>query len=257
MFTEQYQLGHGGSLVFERDLTTLTLFLDRLYPEFKGAVLNEHPDGELRWLIRASCCGKKGDLSSPRIKFELVGNTWADGLVRGMQEMLARLCGLHVEEVQVERFRNFARRDAEGRPASMPGQNEPSTYIDNMDFLLYSTQQEADRARTKANLEHFALVEARSTIRILARDRKSLRRQREERDQTIEELKANVAELTEYIGDLESHLGEEEGIDLRKEDNALISDEDDFMEDLDDQEDDEDAGFIEDDEEEDPEEPDV
>jgi hypothetical protein len=70
-------------------------------------------------------------------------------------------------------------------------------------------------------------------------------------------LKAQVAELTEYIGDLESHLGEEKGIDLRKEDNALIIDEDDFMEDLDDQEDDEDAGFIEDDEEEDPDELDV
>jgi hypothetical protein len=41
VFTEQYQLGHGGSLVFEHDLTTLTLFLNRLYPEFKGAVLNE------------------------------------------------------------------------------------------------------------------------------------------------------------------------------------------------------------------------
>jgi hypothetical protein len=81
VFTEQYQLGHGDSLCFERDLTTLTLFLDHLYPEFKGAVLNEHPDGELRWLIRASCRGKKGDGSSPRIKFELVENTWADGLV--------------------------------------------------------------------------------------------------------------------------------------------------------------------------------
>jgi hypothetical protein len=173
-----------------------------------------------------------------------------------MQEMLARLCGLHVEEIQVERFRNFARRDADGRPANMPGHHEPSSYIDHMDFLLYSTQQEADRARTKANLEHFALEEARSTIRILARDRKSLRRQCQEKDETIEELKAKVAELTEYIGDLENHLGEEEGIDLRKKDNALISDEDDFMEDLEDQEDDEDAGFIED-EEDDPEEPDV
>jgi hypothetical protein len=126
-----------------------------------------------------------------------------------------------------------------------------------MDFLMYSTQQEANRAHTKANLEHFALVEARSTIRMLSKDRKSLRRQRDERDRIIEELKANVAELTEYIESLESHLGEEEGIDLRKEDNALISDEDDFMEDLDDQEDDEHNGFIEDDEEEDPEEPDV
>jgi hypothetical protein len=139
----------------------------------------------------------------------------------------------------------------------MPGEHEPSSYIDHMDFLLYSTQQEADRACTKANLEHFTLEEARSTIRILARERKSLRRQRQEKEDTIKDLKAQVAELTEYIGDLENHLGEEDGdIDIRKEDNALISDEDDFMEDLEDQEDDEDGGFIEE-EEEDPEEPDV
>jgi hypothetical protein len=58
-------------------------------------------------------------------------------------------------------------------------------------------------------------VEARRTIRILARDRKSLHRQPQEKDETIEELKAKVAELTEYIGDLENHLGEEEGIDRR------------------------------------------
>jgi vacuolar-type H+-ATPase subunit I/STV1 len=173
-----------------------------------------------------------------------------------MQEMLARLCGLHVEEIQTEHFRHLARRDADGRPMNMPRHNELSHHVDHMDFLLYSTQQEADRARTKANLEHFALVEARSTIRILARERKSLRRQRQERDETIDELKAKVAELTEYIGDLENHLGEKEGIDLRKEENALVSDEDDFMEDLEDQEDDEDAGFIED-EEENPEDPDV
>jgi hypothetical protein len=46
----------------------------------------------------------------------------------------------------------------------MPGQNEPSTYVDHLDFLLYSTQHEADRARTKANLEHFALVIARVVV---------------------------------------------------------------------------------------------
>jgi cell division protein FtsB len=172
-----------------------------------------------------------------------------------MQEMHARLCGLHVEEVQGGRFKDFARRDADGRPANMPGQNEPSTYIDHMDFLLYSTQQEADRARTRANLEHIALVEARSTIRILAKERKSLRRQRDEKEQDLEELKANVAELTAYIESLEDHLGEEEGIDLRTEENALISDEDDFMEDLDDPEDGGHNGFIVSDEEEDPEEP--
>jgi hypothetical protein len=138
-FIEHYQLGRGGSLVFEYDLTALALFLDRLYPEFKGALLHDNPDGELRWLVRASCRGKKGEISSPKIKFKIVENTWADGLVWGMQEMLARLCGLHVEEIQTERFRHLARRDATGRPMNMPGHNELSHHVDHLDFMMYST----------------------------------------------------------------------------------------------------------------------
>jgi chromosome segregation ATPase len=125
--------------------------------------------------------------------------------------------------------------------------------MDHLDFMLYSTQQEADRARTKANLDHFALLEARGTIRLLARERWRLRRLRQERDDTIEKLKAKVAEMTEYLSDLETHLeeAEEEGIDLRKERDALLSDDEDYMEDKDmeDQEDDDDEGFINDEEE--------
>jgi hypothetical protein len=59
--------------------------------------------------------------------------------------------------------------------------------------------------------------------------------------------------MTEYLSDLETHLEEteEEGIDLRKERDALLSDDEDYMEDKDmeDQEDDDDEGFINDEEE--------
>jgi hypothetical protein len=134
---------------------------------------------------------------------------------------------------------------------NMPGHNELSHHVDHLDFILYSTQQEADHARTKANLEHFALLEARSTIKLLAKERKILHRQCQERDETIEELNAKVAKLTEYIGDLKTHLGEEEGIDLRKEGNALLSNDEDYLEDMDleDQEDGIDEEFIDDEEE--------
>jgi hypothetical protein len=59
--------------------------------------------------------------------------------------------------------------------------------------------------------------------------------------------------MIEYLSDLETHLeeAEEEGIDLRKERDALLSDDENYMEDKDtkDQEDDDDEGFINDEEE--------
>jgi hypothetical protein len=254
-FITHYQLGRGGSLVFEHDLTALTLHLELPFPGFTGTKLHNHPEGELRWLVMASCHGKVGDPTSPLIEFEIVENTWADALARVLQEMLARMCGKHVEETQEERFWHLAQRDDTGRPMNMPGHHELSHHVDHLDFMLYCTQQEADRARTKANLDHFALLEARSTIKLFARESKCHCRQRKARDDTIVELEVKVAELTKYLTDLEIHLedAEEDGIDLRMERDALLSDDEDYLEDMymEDQEDDDDDGFIDDDEEED------
>jgi hypothetical protein len=101
-----YQLGHGGSLVFEYDLTALVLHLDRPFLEFMGTLLPEHPKRELWWLVEAICRGKVGDPTSITIEFEVRENTWADGLARGLQEMLACVCGQHPEEIQEEHFRH-------------------------------------------------------------------------------------------------------------------------------------------------------
>jgi hypothetical protein len=169
--------------------------------------------------------------------------------------MLARMYGQHIAETQEERFWHLAQCDDPGRPMNMPGHHELSHHVDHLDFMLYCTQQEADRARTKANLDSFALLEARSTIKIFAREIRRLRRQSKARDDTIMELEVNVAELTEYLSDLEIHLedAKEEGIDLHKERDALLGDDEDYLEDMymEDQEDDDDDGFIDDDDEED------
>jgi chromosome segregation ATPase len=129
-----------------------------------------------------------------------------------------------------------------------PLHHELRHHVDHLDFMLYSTQQEADRAHAKANLDHFALLQARGTIELLAKERRHLRRQHQARDDTIEKLKAKVTELKDCISDLENHLEkvEEEGIDLRKEKDALLSDDKDYLEDMDmeDQEDEDDDEFI-------------
>ena len=48
-----YQLGNGGQLIFERDLDTLSEYLEHPHPEFFGAQLNDHPGGDLQWMIVA------------------------------------------------------------------------------------------------------------------------------------------------------------------------------------------------------------
>jgi hypothetical protein len=102
-FTEHYQLGHDGDLIFERDLTARALHLDRPFLEFTGG-LHDHPEGELQWLVVASVHGKMGDPTSMLIEFKIMENSWADGLARGIQEMLARLCGHHIKEIKGFRF---------------------------------------------------------------------------------------------------------------------------------------------------------
>jgi hypothetical protein len=66
-------------------------------------------------------------------------------------------------------------------------------------------------------------------------------------------LKARVSKLKEYVSDLENHLEEveEEGIDLCKERDALLIDDEDYLEDMnmEDHEDEDDDDFIDDEEE--------
>jgi hypothetical protein len=49
--TKFYQLGNGGSLIFERDLNALSDFLGRPHPEFHGVEVNDQPGGEVQWVI--------------------------------------------------------------------------------------------------------------------------------------------------------------------------------------------------------------
>jgi cell division protein FtsB len=106
-----------------------------------------------------------------------------------------------------------------------PLHHELRHHVDHLDFMLYSTQQEVDRAHANANLDHFALLQARGTIKLLAKERRHLRRQRQARNDTIGKLKAKVTELKDYISDFENHLEkvEEEGMtSARKKMPSLV-----------------------------------
>ena len=150
-FTKFYQLGSGENLVFQKDLEELSVYLNRPFPEFFGAQLNDQPGGELQWKIVADLRGKMEPPTSEMIRFSLRENNWMDGLARAMQEALARLCGQNVSRLKHSRFIHYARHDSMGEPMDMSPHSELKYHVEHLDYMLHETRKELDNARAHAN----------------------------------------------------------------------------------------------------------
>ena len=229
-----YQLGNGGDLIFERDLDGLSEHLGRPHPEFHGVEVNDQHGGELQWIITADLRGKVEPPTSERILFSFRESSWMDGLARALQEALARLCGQNVVAVLASRFAHHARRDAFGVPMQVQMHPQLRHHVDHLDYMLFQTQKELDNSRGYANQTHFALTQHGEAIKMLNKDRKSLRLQRAKKDATIVRLRAKIAALEITVKAQEDQLREIEdddgGIDLQGG-GAFLSDDDHFEED--------------------------
>jgi hypothetical protein len=229
-----YQLGNGGSLIFEHDLNAVSDFLGRPHPEFHGVQVNDQPGGELQWIITADLRGKMESPTTERILFSFRERNWLDGLARGLQEGLARLCGQNVVRLLASRYAHLVRRDAAGVPMELQPHPEMRHHAEHLDFMLYHTQQDLDNARMYANQTHLALATHADAIKMLSKDRNKLRLQRAKKDATIARLHAQITALEATVKAQEDQLKEMEeddaGIDLQGG-GAFLSDDDDFEED--------------------------
>ena len=149
--TKFYQLGNGGSLIFERDLDALSEHLGRPHPEFFGTQVNDQPGGELQWVVVADLRGKMEPPMSERIQFSVRENNWLDGLARALQEALARLCGQNVNQIKGTRFAHLARHDSMGEPMDLPPHPDLKYHVEHLDFMLCETRKELDNSRAYAN----------------------------------------------------------------------------------------------------------
>ncbi|KAK1618525.1 hypothetical protein QYE76_024042 [Lolium multiflorum] len=232
--TKFYQLGNGGSLIFEHDLDSLSDHLGRPHPEFHGIQVDDQPGGELQWIITADLRGKLEPPTSERILFSFRESNWLDGLARALQEALARLCGQNAEALREERFAHLARRNSDGRPMDVPLHPQLRHHVDHLDFMLYQTQRDLDASRAYANQTHAHITEQGEAIKLLNNDRRSLRQQRAKKDATIRRLRARIASLEATVKAQEDQIRQLEdddgGIDIQGGD-AFLSDDDDFEED--------------------------
>ena len=94
-----------------------------------------------------------------------------------MQESLARLCGQGINQIKGTRFEFCPRRDANGQPLEAPYHPELKTQSDHLSFMIYDRQQELDNCRDYSNHKSAIIKTKDQTIAMLAKDRKSHRRQ--------------------------------------------------------------------------------
>jgi chromosome segregation ATPase len=114
----------------------------------------------------------------------------------------------------------------------LPLHPELRHHVDHLDFMLFQTQKELDNSRAYANQTHMALAHHADAIKLLAKDRKSLRLQRAKTDATIERLRARITSLEATVKGQEDQLNgmDEDGEDIQGGE-AFLSDDEDFEED--------------------------
>ena len=121
--------------------------------------------------------------------------------------------------------------------------------------MMYDRQQELDNCRDYSNHKSAIIKKKDQTIAMLAKDRKSRRRQLDKKERIIARLRHRISYLEETIHERDMQLEERENAaeDLRGGPHSYLSDDDDFLEDqaMDFFTDEEDFTFIDDDEDDD------
>ncbi|KAK1696672.1 hypothetical protein QYE76_013369 [Lolium multiflorum] len=198
--TQVYDLANGGDLIFERDLFALTEFLGRSPPVFYGGQISDQANGQLQWLIMANLPGKPESPMFRQIQFSLRENTWVDGLAHALQDLPYHPVLRH--------------------------------HVDHLDYMLYETRSTLSNSRSAANHTQQQLNQYADTIKVIAKERRTLRQLVAKRDATIHRLKTKIAVLKETISTQVEQLqileGEGEGEDIQGDGYSYVSNDNDY-----------------------------
>ncbi|KAK1605851.1 hypothetical protein QYE76_029524 [Lolium multiflorum] len=154
---------------------------------------------------------------------------WVDGLAHALREGLARVCGQNIAALRGSRFAHFARHDTMGEPMALSSHPVLKIHVQHLDFMLHETRKELTRVH--AHRAQMALAHHADAIRMLAKDRKSLRCSAK-KDATISRLHEKIRTLEVTIRTQQDQIQEmeEDGEDIQGGDDFL-SDDNDFEDD--------------------------
>lgn len=224
-FTEFRQVGTQPTfLVFERELLSLSQAVGRPAPEIKGAKIHKVIEGDMSWLVVCTLRGGVVPPHSQELEVDVVERTWIEGVIRAMQEAIARLAHHHRQQLVTSPFWYFGRRDSEGCSSEVPQHYQLGRQMQNMEYLLHHTQTQLDRARMTGDLKKAELVSAQSQLKVFQLARSRLVRNEGLMKAKNKRLQDKVKDLKSLLEKAEAHIEEleEQGTELRKENEVLL-----------------------------------
>ncbi|KAK1614405.1 hypothetical protein QYE76_019922 [Lolium multiflorum] len=227
--TETYDLENGGSLVFERDLYLVSGSSNAHLPSSMESG-STTPTREQQWMITADLKGSSEPPISERILFSFKAYIWVDGLAHALQEGLAWVCGQNIAALRGSRFAHFARHDTMGEPMALS--SHPVLKIHVHLVMLHETRKDLELTRVHSHRAQMALAHHADAIRLLAKDKRSLRLQRAKNVATITRLREKICTLEVTVRTQQDQIQkmEEDGEDIQGGDDFL-SDDNDFEDD--------------------------
>ncbi|KAK1608912.1 hypothetical protein QYE76_032585 [Lolium multiflorum] len=150
----------------------------------------------------------------------------------GRAEGLARVCGQNIAALQGTRFTHFARHDTVGEPMALSSHPVLKHHVEHLDFMLHETRKDLEQTRVHAHRAQMALAHHADAIRLLAKDRRTLRLQRAKKDATIARLREKIRTLEATVRSQQDQIQEmeENGEDIQGGEDFL-SDDNDYEED--------------------------
>ncbi|KAK1681540.1 hypothetical protein QYE76_042388 [Lolium multiflorum] len=113
----------------------------------------------------------------------------------------------------------MARHDSMGAPIDLSPHAELRNHVDHTDYMLCETYIQLDNARALANFAYAQMAQKDETIKVIAKERRTLRRENAKKDYTLSRLREKIAALKETIKTQEDQLqaleGEGEGEDIQ------------------------------------------
>jgi hypothetical protein len=115
---------------------------------------------------------------------------------------------------------------------------ELKSHVDHTDYMLCETYVQLDNARALANFAYHQMAQKDEITKIIAAERKTLRRENAKKDYKISRLRDQIANLKETIKTQEDQLkaleSEGEGEDIQGDGYSYVSNDNDYEEDDDD-----------------------
>jgi hypothetical protein len=169
---------------------------------------------------------------SEEFTFEVIERTWGEGVTRVLQHAISCLVQLHAAELAGTHYEHYGRCDDEGFPVEPPLPTPFSRHLTHMEVLLHHSQEQLDHVRMLADERCLELAVLREDLqeaifshhRVIVAKKKIAKRNRS--------LRHRIRDLQDQLASLESHVSEleDEADELRKENEAVLSRDDDHQE---------------------------